>query len=389
MPSPMNLSKAADQCVMCGMCLPHCPTYQVSLHEAESPRGRISLVKALAEGKLDPSASLATHLQSCTGCMQCQQICPANVPYQYIIDQGRQLYRRKLTPLRRWSQLLYISVLTHTLGHRLISLTKFFIKLLPINNQSTRILRHLSSEVKTIGIKHAPETVTIFPGCTGPLLDQPTMNSIVRILNALNVKARLPDKILCCGALAQHSGHQLIAEKRLGEINKFLSEPDSAEFISFATGCGRHLNENISKSQTAHKDIIDWLSSHEAFTTTVFKPFKQRVLVHMPCTMQNSTRVHVMKLLSAIPEIQLLTFEDNLSCCGAGGMQIMSPEQSNRALLEAKIDRVRMLQPDLIVSANIGCALNLKLGLDSANLDIAVVHPVTLLARQLLHSSTA
>ena len=92
----VDLTKAADQCVMCGMCLPYCPTYQVSQHEAESPRGRISLVKAFSEGQLTASESLETHLQSCTGCMKCQQVCPANVPYQDIIDHGRYLYRKKL-----------------------------------------------------------------------------------------------------------------------------------------------------------------------------------------------------------------------------------------------------------------------------------------------------
>ena len=84
-----EIIRATDECVMCGLCLPHCPTYKIEKLEPESPRGRISLVRALYEEQLKPSKSIASHLDHCLTCMKCEYACPANVDYEKIIDAGR------------------------------------------------------------------------------------------------------------------------------------------------------------------------------------------------------------------------------------------------------------------------------------------------------------
>ncbi len=105
---------------MCGLCLPHCPTYAVSQHEGESPRGRISLVKAFLEEQLDPSPALNQHLQSCTTCLKCQQVCPAKVDFEAIIDAGRSAYRKHLPVIPRLLQTLLIHGLSSGIGQTLI-----------------------------------------------------------------------------------------------------------------------------------------------------------------------------------------------------------------------------------------------------------------------------
>jgi glycolate oxidase iron-sulfur subunit len=105
----------------------------------------------------------------------------------------------------------------------------------------------------------------------------------------------------------------------------------------------------------------------------------------MPCTLKDDQAKNVLELLTLIPNIQLVEFNDGIFCCGAGGMQLMSPEASNRALMDSKVSTIRTIQPDLIVSSNIGCCLSLQLGLQDVGLDINVIHPVTLLAQQLKH----
>ena len=97
MSSQQALIKLADQCVLCGICIPTCPTYQQQRSEAESPRGRISLGKALAEGKLSADPVLQQHLASCSGCLTCQQVCPAKVQYQKILLGGKQLLSSNIT----------------------------------------------------------------------------------------------------------------------------------------------------------------------------------------------------------------------------------------------------------------------------------------------------
>ena len=385
MSSEVDLTKATDQCVMCGMCLPHCPTYQVSQHEAESPRGRISLVKAFSEGKLSASASLETHLQSCTGCMKCQQACPANVPYQDIIDRGRHLYLGQLKLSTRLLQKISIAVLTHQWGHQLLALSSIVAKRLPLKNRSVRLLTLINKPNTFDKAINSQQSVTILPGCTGSLFDQQTLSSIVKILNYLNIGATIPDKLMCCGALAQHSGHLKQAEKQTATINHYLSKRNVTEFISFASGCGRQLKDHVTNAQLVHKDIVSWLAESNKINSANFESSRQRVLIHMPCTLDDGERDNVIKLLKLIPEIQLLEFNDGIECCGAGGMQLISPETSNRALLDSKINAIRTIQADVIVSSNIGCSLSLQIGLKEAGLDINVIHPVTLLAQQLKH----
>ncbi|MDW3095677.1 MAG: (Fe-S)-binding protein [Gammaproteobacteria bacterium] len=383
MPPPINLTKIADQCVMCGMCLPHCPTYQVSQHEAESPRGRISLVKAFSEGELCASSALATHLQSCTGCMKCQDICPANVPYQDIIDNGRQLYKEELSFAYRFIQKSSIALLTHQWGHKLLTSLSVIAKHIHAINKFSILLRLITKSDSTKNSKAAKKFLTILPGCTGSLFDQQTLVSIIKLLNQLDIQTHIPDKIMCCGALAQHSGNLQQADKQIRVINHYISTNNINEFISFASGCGRQYNQVITNKQLAHKDIISWLADSHQFGTADFESCPKRVLVHRPCTQENIEQENVIKLLALIPDIELLEFNDGISCCGAGGMQLITPEDSNRALLDSKINTISTMRPNVIVSSNIGCSLSLKIGIQTTGLDIEVIHPVTLLAQQL------
>lgn len=381
--SEVNLTKAADQCVMCGLCLPHCPTYQVSAHEAESPRGRISLVKAYSEGQLSASISLQSHLQSCTGCMKCQQICPANVPYQTIIDEGRHLYREKLTTKSRLIQKLSLSVLTHQWGHQLLKISHLVAKRLPIKSRFVQLLRLINKHKSFAITEEANQSITILPGCTGALFDQQTLTSIVKLFSQLNINVVIPEKVMCCGALAQHSGYPLLAEKQATAIHHFFNKQGTREFISFASGCGRHLDEYVTNNQFKHADIISWLIRSTHTNTLQFQSLAQRVLVHKPCTLNDDKHKDVLELLRRIPSIELFEFDDEHFCCGAGGMQLISPQDSNLKLMRTKIDTIRRVQPDIVVSTNIGCSLSMQLGLQNADLDINVVHPVTLLAQQL------
>jgi glycolate oxidase iron-sulfur subunit len=380
-----DLTKAADQCVMCGLCLPHCPTYQVSQHEAESPRGRISLVKAFSEGQLTASTSLETHLQSCTGCLKCQQVCPANVPYQQIIDNGRRLYRRKLKYSAQLFQKTSMAVMTHQWGHRLLYLVSRVAKQVPTKNRFVRLLKLISKSDSVNNTTNSQHSITVLPGCTGSLFDQKTLTSIVKLLNHLNIRTTIPDKLMCCGALAQHSGYPQRAKIQATTINSYLDKHKVNEFVSFASGCGRQLNDYVANNEHQHSDIISWLAKSTKINSVDFQPLSQRVLVHMPCTLKDVQAKNLLELLKLIPNIQLVEFNDGIICCGAGGMQLMSPEASNRALMDSKVSTIRTIQPDLIISSNIGCCLSLQLGLQDADLDIDVIHPVTLLAQQLKH----
>ena len=373
---------------MCGLCLPHCPTYQVSLHEGESPRGRISLIKAYAQGDLSASPAIQTHLQSCTACMQCEQVCPADVPYQSILDTGRCLYRSRLSFKTRSIQTLAINLLTKKWGHSVSRL------LLAVAGIGTRLGLFGESEAMQLArvvqkqktLKSSTQQtvtnnqVTLFLGCTAELLDRESLHSALMLINALDYQAQLPQKLLCCGALAQHSGLPDIAQRQRRQAHADLQ---SEEIISFASGCGQQLEQDGISNVGRHYDIHQWLLRDNKLSTLNLRPLAKTILLHTPCSMRSDQVEAMVKVLEQIPAVTLQRFDDNLFCCGAGGMQILTPEASNQALLQSKIDKIKALQPDIIVTANIGCALQFQKGLHKADLDIAVVHTATLLARQL------
>jgi glycolate oxidase iron-sulfur subunit len=252
-----------------------------------------------------------------------------------------------------------------------------------MNNRFARLLKLTNQYTVDASITDLQQSIVILPGCTGSLFDQQTLGSIVSILNLLNINAIIPDKIMCCGALAQHSGHSQQTEQLTATITNYLYKQNVSEFVSFASGCGRQLNDYVANDQLQHKDIISWLANSTKIASINFDSLPQRVLIHMPCTLEDDARNNLTRLLKLIPGIQLLDFNDGVYCCGAGGMQLISPEDSNSALVNLKINTIRKIQPDIIISSNVGCSLNLKLGLQDADLDINVIHPVTLLAQQL------
>ena len=393
MSTKSKLIKNTEQCVMCGLCLPHCPTYQVSQHEGESPRGRISLIKAYAQGQLNASTAIQTHLQSCTACMKCEQVCPANVPYHSILDAGRSLYRDKLKFTTRNLQAITIYLLTRRWGHRLLSLlrigaTRLFRFKWFSQFQAVQLAQALGQQdiPFTHCINHQTEkSVTIFPGCTADVFDRETLYSTIQVVSAVGYQAKLPKNILCCSALAQHSGLLDLANQQRRRTIENLPTENTQELISFASGCGQQLDSEQSEISYRHRDIHAWLNDENRLQKLNIRPLHKIVLVHIPCSMQSNAHnaQAMLNMLQAIPDITLQHFENKFACCGAGGMQLLTPEKSNLALVQAMIDFIQRSAVDIIVSANIGCALQLRKGLLQIGLDIEVLHPVALLQRQI------
>ncbi len=379
-----DLSKAADQCVMCGMCLPHCPTYQVSQHEAESPRGRISLIKALADDKLTSSKALDEHLQSCTGCLRCQYVCPAKVNYQSILDMGRDIYYSKQNIRLRSMQTLAITTSTNQWGHTALKLASLATSYLPGQSRRLRLLRRVLANNKFHTACKHQTLVNVFPGCTGRLFDQQTFISLIKLLDTIKVQALIPKDIMCCGAISQHSGQLNKASHDVSQLKQHLSIQRSNILLSFASGCGRQLDEQLANTSIKHFDALHWLSKQDSFKKLEFANMKKRVLMHNPCSQSISDQQLTQATLQKVPGIELIQFDDNLACCGAGGLQLTSPQASNALLLTQKLNTISSIKPDIIVSSNVGCTLNFQLGLEDAGLDIKVIHPLTLLAKQLI-----
>lgn len=404
-----------DRCVACGLCLPHCPTYLKSRQEAASPRGRIALMRALVHGELPLSDRLESHLDLCLVCRACEAACPVNVGYGRLIDSARAVIEanRDRRPRQRAVRRLGLDRLTATpdklrrLGgllhlyqrsglQRLVRLSG----LLELTGAAALEAQlpdiAASSRWQDFYPAHGTSRgeVALFTGCVAAVVDRATLEASIRTLNLLGYGVRLPRRQVCCGALYQHNGEPAKALALIRE-NLACFNLDGLDAIVYtASGCGAMLAE-YARQPDADPDaraFVDKLRDINQFLAATawpdglhLTPLDKTVAVHDPCTLTNVLRLsdEPYRVLERIPQLRVVTLPENHICCGAAGTyHLAHPEMAGR-LRADKLDHLRRIAPDSLVTTNIGCALYLAQGIKEAGLDIEVVHPIVLLARQL------
>ncbi len=403
----------ADRCVKCGLCLPQCPTYALKANENESPRGRIALIQGWLTGQLAPSKTLTQHLDQCLLCRRCERICPSQVAYGEIMDQSKALLTEKTKNSFSLQTFVSNSSLKLLLNKkfsgfvfsilRLLQKTGFF-NLAKKNGLLTifglqRLLAYLpelEKPIKTKDFYPATNTVkgnvALFTGCLSKQLDPKTVNASINLLNRLGYGVYVPQQQVCCGALHLHEGNKKQALKfAKSNIKAFNHLNNITAVVSLVNGCTTQLREysqqQINASFTSEvKDIIEFLSEVEWPENIKFKPLNKRVALQIPCSLQNSLRAEdkLMTLLQLIPGTKLSPDTIYNKCCGAAGSYFLRFPQLSDQLKDFALAKLEQTTPDLIISSNLGCALQLKAGLSQRNSQISVIHPILLLAQQLL-----
>ncbi|WP_293373445.1 heterodisulfide reductase-related iron-sulfur binding cluster [Nevskia sp.] len=400
-PRPFPLADA-DLCVKCGLCLPHCPTYGQSQNEADSPRGRIMLMQGLATGRIVPSSTLERHLDGCLGCRACERVCPATVPYGALIDAGRALLAEQRPARLKRSRWISAVLSRRPLRRVLAALLRVYgITGLQTLIRRFRLLGHgplarLESTLPTLTRRASPKrptidaprgTVAIFSGCVGDIADPDLSADLAALLADCGFTASTPAAQTCCGAIDQHAGDPLRAA-RLASRNLEAFGDGSEPILSLATGCAAtladypRLVDKGSAFAERLRDPIAFLLEHAEHLR--FKPTPLRVAIHEPCTQKNVIRQGdaLRRLLARVPELEIVELDAAGRCCGAAGTHFVTHPAEADALLQPKLDAAAQLAPDVIVSANIGCALHLAGGLRRAGgLSPEVLHPLRLLAR--------
>ncbi|RMG54753.1 MAG: (Fe-S)-binding protein [Gammaproteobacteria bacterium] len=375
MPDPLDQTR---QCVFCGLCLPHCPTYALHEDEAESPRGRIALMQALQEARLtadDPA--LARHLDRCLGCGRCEAMCPSRVPYLSLLDTARNM-QQQARPRR----------LPHA-ARALLQATRTPARL-RLAAAGTRLLRRLPGHPRLLDVlsrrdrvvpERRPETeepVWLFADCMSGLLEDERLPAARTLLQALGHAVRLPSGPSCCGALHQHAGlPQAAADWQRRNARAYGT---SGPVLSLASGCARQLATDPELGPR-HQAITAFVAEHPHLDRLRFRPLEASVLVHTPCTDPNGEAATA--LLARIPGLNVRPLPMAHGCCGAGGLNLITEPEQGAALRAPLLDAVRESGATWLVSSNIGCALHLADGLREADIPCTVLHPLVLLARQL------
>ncbi|MGZ5059505.1 MAG: (Fe-S)-binding protein [Methylobacter sp.] len=397
-----NLLADADLCVKCGLCLPHCPTYNKTQNENESPRGRIALIQAWAGGHLESSKKLVEHIDNCLLCRSCERACPAVVPYGRLINDFREQIKDERDTTLAVSLMKRVShnkaaarlaqsglkfyqsaALQKTVRFlklpELLRLDKID-RLLPSYHEATPLAPYYPATTEARG------NVGLFIGCMGSLLDHETVNAAIQVLTAAGFNVSIPEQQSCCGALDLHDGDNgTYRQLAANNCNAFADKKLDA-IVTIASGCGSQMRE-YQQTEFAGKvvDISQFLIKSGCDFNDRLMPLAASVCLHTPCSLKNVMREEqgAVKLLQQIPDIKIRPLPSSIQCCGSAGSYMLDHPLMAQALLNDLLDVALKDRPEYLVSSNIGCALHISAGLRERGMDLEVLHPIVLIARQL------
>jgi glycolate oxidase iron-sulfur subunit len=405
-PSPDGLRA----CVHCGICLPQCPTYRVLGQEMDSPRGRIYLMRAAAEGRLDLTPTLARHLDLCLGCRGCETACPSGVPFGQLLEASRaQLARKGVRApetdhaTTRWAletfphpsrlaPLLWGLRLYQASGAQ--AFVRGFGLLAPF-----RKLRALEALLPTVPSSAAlPELVPgrgrargragLLTGCVQRLFYADVNARTARLLAAAGWDVVIPRAQGCCGALHLHAGR--LDEFRGLAASLVRSFPaDLDVIVTNAAGCGSALKEYghwVAGGPAADfaakaRDVTEVLVDAEL----PLGELPLTVAYHDACHLAHGQRVRAQprELLQRIPGLRLVEIKDSDLCCGSAGIYNLTEPAMAEELGRMKIARIRESGARVVTAGNPGCLLQIARHAREEGLEIEVTHPVDLLVRAL------
>ena len=406
------------KCVHCGLCLSACPTYLTTGREMESPRGRIALMKAVKENRIEPSSRVISHWESCLQCRGCETACPSGVPFGFLMEQTKAelIYPKKTSLKQRFLHFSVFKLLFPALPllYILGSLVKFYQRsgiqrilrsrivtkvapssLVALENQLPSIKGNFfSASTKIYPTKEKKQgTVGLLSGCVMPLFQGPIMEATVRVLNRNGFDVVSPAGQGCCGALNIHAGERERASKMaINNIGVFL-KANVDKIITVSAGCGSTMKEyqNLLYNSTSipSEDVGAFVSMTQDITEFLVSiPLSvPKTALSMRVTYQDSCHLaHAQKItkapreiLQSIPGIELVELKDSLICCGAAGTYQITQKDLSSKLLSKKMATIIETKADAVVTANPGCIIQIENGIKQNDLSSPVYHIVELL----------
>ncbi len=384
--SVYDLIVEADRCVTCGLCLPHCPTYRKTGSEADSPRGRIQLMRAVAQDIIPNNDRFKAHIDLCLSCRSCESACPNSVNYGALLDAARGLYipkkslglsiakpfirSRKLSTLITWP--LWLLQQARLLRH--------FKRLIPAARLLPAIHKPVAWRSLYPASKSRKGAVSLFLGCATNALDNQTLLASIYVLNKLGFDVHIPKAQTCCGSIARQAGDTKEASKLVSRnISAFTP---NLPILTTASGCGAGLKDYL----PAHNvlDISEFLMLCD-WTQTQIPPLQETIYVQDPCSLRNVQQnpKAVYDLLKKIPQANIQPLPGNNQCCGGAGTYTITQPEMAATLRKDKLLAIKNHQVRLLATSNIGCSLHIAEGLRQENVEVKLMHPIQIIAKQL------
>jgi len=424
--SPSHLKgldySVVQQCMHCGLCLPSCPTYDATKLERHSPRGRIALMRAIADDRLEPTKTFADEMYYCLGCLACMSACPAGVDYAELFERARaeaEASRVLASPARSLIRTLTLRGLFMDLNRlkilgrvmqlwqglglqsavRVLGLTRLLPRRLqeleamtpPVKSQWTEDL--VAPVTPALGIRRF--RVALLAGCAQDLIFSDVNRDTAEVLAHNGCEVVTPPDQHCCGSLHAHNGEWALAQE-LARRNIDQFPPESFDaIISNAGGCGSHLKhyarlladdaryiERARLWDAKVKDIHQWLASIGVEPPPAGGAPRQVVTYHESCHLCHGQKISAQPraLLRAIPGLHLVELPEATWCCGSAGIYNLTQPEMAGQLLQRKVDHIVSTRAEVVATGNPGCLLQLINGCRQRGLELRVAHPITLLA---------
>lgn len=414
-----ELQQAETSCIKCGFCLPTCPTYRLTGSEAASPRGRIDLMQAVAYGELE-AEEIHEQLDLCLGCRACETACPAGVEFGKLLETGRAVTRVGAQPSRLggWLQYLGLHVLLTSPGllwvvaglmrwyqvsglQTILRRAGFLQRLPPAMAAAEAAMPDIPATAARRGVPSETalegewrDTVAMLTGCVMPQVLPQVNHATVRVLAANGYGVMAPPAQRCCGALQAHAG-ELEKARQLARHNIAVFESTGASWVVVnSAGCGAMTKEyghllagdasfaDRAKAFSQRVCDISEILAAEPLRGTL-QPLSRRVAYDDPCHLLHGQRVREQPrtLLRQVPGLELLDVPEGDWCCGSAGIYNLVHADMAQALLDRKMEHMASIQPQVIVTGNPGCLLQLRQGVKRYQLDVEVMHPIEVLAQ--------
>ena len=396
-------------CVHCGFCLPTCPTYQLWGEEMDSPRGRIYLMDLAEKGEIGLDGPLHEHIDACLGCMACVTACPSGVQYDKLLESVRPQLERNVersTPDRLFREAIF-ALFPYKRRLRLAALPGALYQKLPfLRTLAARLPERfaaLESLLPPVTVREAfarlPEhtaavgprrgRVALLSGCVQDVFFHRVNEATVRVFTAEGFDVVVPRDQQCCGALELHAGREDPALARARRTIATFEGLGVDHVIANVAGCGSSMKDY------GHllADDPEWADRAKAFSDSVRdvsevlaeagpraprSPVAARVAYHDACHLGHAqgVRDQPRAVLRTIPELELVDIPEAALCCGSAGIYNMINPAAADELGARKADNVRSVAPEIVVTANPGCLLQIAKHLGK---DLPLLHPVQLL----------
>ncbi|SDI09969.1 glycolate oxidase iron-sulfur subunit [Alteribacillus persepolensis] len=404
-------------CTRCGFCLPSCPTYiETGKNEVHSPRGRIALMKGLVDGEIEPSEEVKQSINMCLGCRACEPVCPSGVRFGHLLEQARDAlhqHEKKSVPKKTIRNLVFNQLFPHQ--NRMIRLTGLLgfyqrsglrntakrlgiMKLLP---DTLEMMEKVLPSVPTkremqqrprhlLPINRSTKKVAFFAGCLMDTVFRQTNEATTKLLQYAGCEIVIPETQGCCGALHGHSGEVNNAKEMAKRNIEAFEAADVDYIITNAGGCGAFLVDygHLLRGEPEWQERAKAFSRKIKDVTSVLMDagfdqlplqVKERVVTYQDsCHLRNVQRIFMepRKLLQSIEGVRYVEMKDAGRCCGSAGIYNITESEMSMQILDYKMKQTKQTRAKTVVTANPGCLLQMKLGIEREGLfdQVEAVH---------------